>query len=320
MPEDIPQPNKYYEQLLNQSKTWLQDSFFYINSLVNQKEKNLEGSLGGFALNDLRKALAYAQLAGKYGFGEVTQERKMEDFKDEVQKLDDQIGKSDKFKTVCESMTPEELRSFLGKQDNLGQWVPKDITEVAQSFEAKAQELAPQIQWKQQAPQRTPRVNALITQLEQSTHQSFAGKLKNLFVGNSQQYKDALQAMRDLAGGKVQTKEQREQAAKAIEDYVLLRGDKVRDHQYGKDRFDAFMKGLGEVMEPAEFLKTVNSINQLRQDRYRDTEHAINGEDYLPDEASKEAYLKVKDEYDRRVEAENKEVNDPVELKEAPRQ
>ena len=60
---------------------------------------------------------------------------------------------------------------------------------------------------------------------------------------------------------------------------------KVRDHAYGRDRFDAFMKGLATVMEPQEFKDYCEEVNQIRSKIDKAGKSKIDPETYKTPEA-----------------------------------
>lgn len=319
-PKEENETNVHYAYLLGQANTMLRSTFTHATVTASLGAGNTQETHRIMTKHALSQALAYIQLTGQYGFGEAAQ-KSQRDLEEEAKKLTEEIENSQQFKEVMDSMDPKEMKSFLGKKDKEGKWMAKGAGEIATDFQKKSKEVAVHKKWMEQAKDRAPRAKNLVTQLEQSTQKSILGKIKSFFVGNSQQYKAAFKAMQDLANGKVQTQEQREAAKDAIEDYVMNRGDKVRDHQYGRDRFDAMMKGLGEIMEPEEFLETVNRINRLREERSHTRENAINGEDYLPDGPGKDAYKKVKAAYDKQQKIQHqKEVSYLAERRQESRQ
>lgn len=67
--------------------------------------------------------------------------------------------------------------------------------------------------------------------------------------------------------------------------YLNLRGSKVRDHQYGKDRFDAMLRGLSSVMEPEAFIDYCKGIDKARFDRSKGAYKGhIDAKAYMSDE------------------------------------
>ena len=158
------------------------------------------------------------------------------------------------FNNMIDSCTPDELLNLVGKQKlnekNELDWIPAQPQQVVERLSVT----------REKANQNRHRLNELIDKLDQSTHKSFTGKLKSWFVGNSDEYKKAYKAMQGIVNGTIT----HEQAKKDITAYLNLRGKKVRNHQYGKDRFDAFMSGLSTIMKPAEFRDFCHTIDVER--------------------------------------------------------
>ena len=211
-------------------------------------------------MGNIAKAMAYAQMA-KENAGPF----------EDVEGRAAEILKSEHFQSMYGSMGHEQMKNMLVKSVNgmeVETFKYDEFTEKAQEYEET----------------QAYRLGGLVHQLETSTSKSFTGKLKSIFVGNSKQYKAALKAMKDLAGGTVKNPVDMTKAKQAIVDYILVRGGKERDHQYGRDRFDAFMKGLGEVMTPQEFLRCCQEVNKRREATYGNTSYNIKGENYLQGE------------------------------------
>jgi len=103
----------------------------------------------------------------------------------------------------------------------------------------------------------------LLKQLKKTTQKSFTGMLKSFFVGNSKEYTEAIRAIENYSTGAGEPKAARE----AIQKYLDLRGNKVRDHKYGKDRFDLMLKGLALVTKPREFVNECDKIDTARDAR-----------------------------------------------------
>ena len=107
------------------------------------------------------------------------------------------------------------------------------------------------------------RAGLLADFVEKSASRSFSGRLKSWFVGNSKEYDKALTALKGFANGGVR----KETAVKYIKDYLDIRKHKVRDHQYGRDRFQGFMESLETLMEPKEFKEYCDEVNAARKSR-----------------------------------------------------
>ena len=137
---------------------------------------------------------------------------------------------------------------------------------------------------------RMREAQSLLTDLKNSTQKSFMGKLKSFFVGNSKEYNNALAAMENVAQGGDPA-----QAKDAIKKYLDLRGNKVRDHQYGRDRFDAMMKGLALVSRPKEFENFCQDLTEARQARSNGAyKGKLDPMDYQPAEV-REAAMRQQD-------------------------
>ena len=148
-----------------------------------------------------------------------------------------------------------------------------------------------------QKQQKQQRFKNLVNDLETSTQKSFTGRIKSFFVGDSKEYKAAFKAMKDLSEGKVTSPKEMKATKAAIKNYIMNRSG-VRNHEYGQKRFDAFMKGLGQIMDPVEFRECCNSVSRLRHERNSDYSHDLVPEKYLPEE-SKEHYRKTVEEFDK---------------------
>ena len=230
-----------------------------VGTIISSSESTFE-QMRQIYMGNIAKAMAYAQMA-KDNAGPF----------EDVEGRAAEILKSEHFQSMYGSMGYEQMKNMLVKSANgieVETFKYDEFTEKAQEYE-ETQEY---------------RLGGLVHQLETSTSKSFTGKLKSIFVGNSKQYKAALKAMKDLAGGTVKYAVDKTKAKQAIVDYILVRGGKERDHQNGRDRFDAFMKGLGEVMTPYEFLQCCREVNKRREATYGNTSYNIKPENYLQGE------------------------------------
>ena len=137
---------------------------------------------------------------------------------------------------------------------------------------------------------RMREAKSLLNDLKKSTQKSFVGRIKSFFVGNSKEYNNALAAMESVAQGGDPA-----QAKDAIKKYLDLRGNKVRDHQYGRDRFDAMMKGLALVSRPKEFENFCQDLTEARQARSNGAyKGKLDPMDYQPAEV-REAAMRQQD-------------------------
>ena len=276
------------------------EQFVKASSLVDVKTGNeaYDKKVKENVLNALATAMAYAKLADRYGY--IDQEDKNSaEFAEDLAEERIKMRRNKMFDEVIGSMDNNELHEFLHvKSENGKESVP--ITKYEQfvkKYQQRETAMTPEF-----AKRR--RLGDLVTTLEHSTGRSFTGKLKNLFSGNSKQYETALEAMKTLSEGEVHKKEDMDKAKEAIKDYIFARGGKVRDHAYGRDRFDAFMKGLGEIMEPQEFVDLCRDVNSMRRERYgRDTDRTVDPVEYMATNEKKEimrAALKADDRRERR--------------------
>jgi len=67
-------------------------------------------------------------------------------------------------------------------------------------------------------------------------------------------------------------------------EYLDIRKNKVRDHQYGRDRFDAMMKSLATVMEPLEFARYCRNVDLARRGRDPNYRGITDPNQFLSDE------------------------------------
>ena len=115
----------------------------------------------------------------------------------------------------------------------------------------------------QELEQQRHRAKLLTGFLEKTGSRSFVGKLKSFFVGNSREYKEAIKSLNGFSAGTTS----REDAIKGIKAYLNIRKNKVRDHQYGRDRFQGFMESLQTLMNPVEFKEYCAEVGMARQSR-----------------------------------------------------
>ena len=200
-----------------------------------------------------------------------------DEVEDQLEDKEDQIKKSSDLNYLLETKSPEEMLQMVAKyQPEPGKaevecWTPLKPDEIMANM---SRELA------KEKPNRD-REKSIAAELRQTTSKSFGGKLKSFFVGNSKEYDKALKAMEDVSEGKVS----KEDAKKSIMDYLDIRKNKVRDHQYGRERFDGFMKGLQTLMEPQEFADYCKGVDDARRARDPSYKGVTNPEDYMSPEA-----------------------------------
>lgn len=279
MPDEINEIKKeHYSSFMKRADKELKEAHLYseINSPV------IEESIRNSILDYIARAMALAKIAE---MDNPPMDRDLDAEKKEIEKKKEEIRNSENFLAAYGSMTVDQLHTMLGGLTS------GEEGKEEEKFEYKVLDLRYKAN-RRMSETREGRLGVLVQTLESSTQKSFFGKLKNIFVGNSNQYKLALAAMKELAEGKVKADDM-EAKTNAIVDYVLLRGDKVRDHEYGRDRFDAFLKGLGEIMEPDKFLECCNTLNKRREQWYGNTSFSIHAENYVPTEEKREALRKL---------------------------
>ena len=272
----------------NKNHQILQAAWRNVASKIGRNGSHLQGSdidkRAAAAKDSYAAALAWAQLAEEYGYGtEIDLRENQKRIEQEARKLKEQIRWSPEFAAVIEETSLSSLLNMAEPQHDQSQQNTevRPVTQFKEFYDKRVSELGPQIQVRAERL----RLRKLIGDLKQSTQKSFAGKLKSWFVGNSEQYKNAYGAMRRLAYDDKLTPEEKDKAKKDIKEYLTLRGKKVRDHQYGRDRFDAFMKGLATVMEPQEFKDYCEEVNQIRSQIDKAGKSKIDPETYKTPEA-----------------------------------
>lgn len=276
------EPNQNYqvfEAMWNKSLSNVMKNWSHLRSAGKDER-------GAAARDSFATALAWAQLAEEYGYGpgiDLNEEENRKRIEKEARKLQHEIRYSAEFVTVIDDSSLSKVVNMADTKTYKAQKVTaeKPMEQFRELYDRQSERLAPEIQ----ARQERWRLRELMRDLKQSTQKSFTGKLKSWFVGNSEQYKNAYGAMRRLAYDDKLTPEEKDKAKKDIKEYLNLRGKKVRDHQYGRDRFDAFMKGLATVMEPQEFKDYCEEVNQIRSQIDKAGKSKIDPETYKTPEA-----------------------------------
>lgn len=182
---------------------------------------------------------------------------------DVKQRLDDEamtLSKSQAVKTAV-STGPKQLKKltevFIDKESR----AIRNPGEFVIALEANGQIRLDTNEDRQREEQH--RAGLLADFVEKSASRSFSGRLKSWFVGNSKEYDKAITALKGYANGGVR----KETAVKYIKDYLDIRKHKVRDHQYGRDRFQGFMESLETLMEPKEFKEYCDEVNDARKSK-----------------------------------------------------
>lgn len=274
--------NDFYFSMMEFADNCIKDSRTGLSDLINPETNALYKNA---TLKQVAKAMAYAQIAMKYGKGPEPDYDTQDNLKEQAKTDAEKIFNSLNFQATFKGMKNSEILKMVSdpqKGKNFGN--PISYEEFSKRLQEREKSRAAEIKENAARIEQQERLGGLVNDLENSTSKSFTGKLKSIFVGNSKQYKAALKAMKDLAGGTVKYAVDKTKAKQAIVDYILVRGGKERDHQYGRDRFDAFMKGLGEVMTPYEFLQCCREVNKRREATYGNTSYNIKPYNYLQGE------------------------------------
>ena len=239
------------------------DYEIYINSLQSVESKNMSKYPFGDKMNTMAhlgdsfaKWLAGQTLMNKYkedGKGSVNKEQIDADIK----KGADAIKKTSAYKHLFREENSKEALALLYDDDpklKIGREIQKDKGKIVMEFNALVVKHA-QLDAEKRVYQKE-----ILKDLEATKSSSFSAKLKSFFVGNSKEYNKAIKALEDVSKGVGD----KDEAAKAIKAYLDIRKDKVRDHQYGRDRFDGMMKSLCTLMEPGEFKEYCMSVDAAR--------------------------------------------------------
>ena len=271
--------NQFYPYIAETANIYVTKGFDKANEALSKRQesqKTKKDIMVNYAI-----ALAAEKMAQLYGYGpvETNIHENIEMFNNEAAGRRDQILNSIEFKTVCENLTVEELRDLAAPKDDKEK--AASIETFKQRYDKQVEKNAPEIM----ARKESARMEDLLSDLRQSTQKSFVGKLKSFFVGNSAQYKSAYSAMERISRQSDMTPEARANAKQAIKNYLDLRGKKVRDHQYGRDRFDAFMKGMSMLMEPQEFVDYCKDLDAQRGQLDKGYKGHIDPEAYMTPEA-----------------------------------
>ena len=230
-------------------------------------------------------ALAMESVAQAYAGWNEDQLKACEDeINAAVRRKKHEIAKSPEFNAVCLKLNNMEFFKLSNKWEKNAEGKsvekPVSVTEFKERYDTKVREAAKEVE----AQKECDRYRNLLGDLDRSTQKSFTGKLKSWFVGNSQEYKDAYAAMETLAYSPEITPYRKDQAKEDIMKYLSLRGKKVRDHQYGRERFNAFMKGLAMAMEPKEFGDFCEQINASRNALDKNNKALVSAKDYMAPE------------------------------------
>ena len=186
MPDEI--KKKHYSTYMKRADNVIKDA--YPLSKINSP--SLEESMRNKILNFIATAMALAEIAE---MDNPPMNWDLNAEKKEIEKKTEEIRNSENFLAAYGSMTVNQFNTMLdgltsGEGGKEGDFAYK-VLDLRYKVNRRMSET------------REGRMGVLVQTLESSTQKSFFGKLKNIFVGNSNQYKRALAAMKDLAEGKV---------------------------------------------------------------------------------------------------------------------
>ena len=240
-------------------------------------DSNGKSSVDKFA-DQFSKWMAYNELAGdpRYQGIEAPSDEQRERIEKNAEQMAENIRESRSFQ---EMFKPENVRESIeticGKKETWKQSdpYPLDYDTVKEKLNEKFRRLD------EQREQKRADTKGLVERLKGTTSKSFVGRLKSFFVGNSKEYDKAFEAMQKFSEGKLSP----DKAKEAIQNYLDIRKDKVRDHEYGRDRFNLMMQGLQNVMEPKEFADYCKGVDADRSERSKGNYHGTtHPEDYYP--------------------------------------
>ena len=242
---------------------------------IQQQKNNIKGYLADYL------TLYGMSLDPKYN--SMTAEEY--DNSDDVERKEEEEKKnfmnSPTFNNMVDSRSPEELLDLLAVRPdpNKNKWEMRPPQELMEG-------LARQIETDNAVRAQTKK---LLADIKKTQSKSITSKIKTFFNGNSKEYDNALKAMEDLSRGKIS----KGQAKDSIMAYLDIRKDKVRDHQYGRDRFDGFMQSLQSIMEPKEFEGYCRSVDAARRQRDPSYQGKTHPEDYMPAKKGEEHFAEM---------------------------
>ncbi len=256
-------------------------------------ERDISPLRGKFEKN-LAQLLAWQQIKAEYekkGINFNESQLDIEDMEDKLQEelesRTEKIQEDAGFKAIIEGLTGKQMLNMVQKGQEVRGAEKEATWGSVQLFEPD--EIAKKVGGR--LTQFKERLTSLKEGLKRSTSKSFAGKLKSWFVGNSKEYDKAFRAMEDLTAGKMT----KEDAKGAIMAYLEVRKDKVRDHQYGRDRFDGFMKSLQAIMEPDEFMAYCKGVDEARLKIDPNYKGVTTPEAYMPEKSASELHAELQE-------------------------
>lgn len=257
----------------------------------------------------------FARLMASYSVSNSAEYRDQdeltEDALDAVEEKKEEIMKSTVYREMFQQKNKDAVLEMIfgAKQlDDMKNGVKKDLPEMlppdrlAENFAGKLRQ--------QEATEKTQK--DILKELKTTTSKSLTGKIKSFFVGNSKEYDNAMKALEGATNGTMS----KEDAALQVMAYLDIRKDKVRDHEYGRDRFDGMMRGLRTLMKPEQFKAYCLSVDDSRKQRDPNYKGVTNPEDYMsPEERAqeREKAAKAKEAQQDKLDAERiaKDAQDP---------
>ena len=277
-------------EFIDKGKELVQNLYSNANSAELMQSGNAERDISPLRKKfeeNLAQLLAWQEIKTEYEKKGVNFDESQFDIEDELQeKLEgrtEEIKKDSSFKAIIEGLTGKQMLDVVqkGKQ---AEGAEKGATWGSIELFAP-DEIAEKVGGRLKRSRETlARLTGLTEGLKRSTSSSFTGKLKSWFVGNTEEYGRAYEAMQGISAGTMS----KEDAKKAITTYLDLRKKKVRNHQYGRDRFDGFMKGLQTIMEPEEFEAYCKGVDVARRKRDPDYRGVTAPEAYMPEKTAGE--------------------------------
>ena len=258
-------PNKKNVSMMREMGTITQDIVKKINALKELGDDQKRDNLSYEAQLSFAKLLKYYECAfatEKKGFStEISEEQK--------EKLDREAAELAGKEEVAVLFDGSNLDRTYDVLVDKDRGVIRSPAEFVIALEPNGKLRFATSKQRQQEEQK--RAGLLAGFLDGTTDKSFTGKLKSWFVGNSSEYKNAIKALKGYAGGTVDKKE----AIDKITKYLDIRKNKVRDHQYGRDRFQGFMESLQTLMDPQQFKEYCDGVNMDRKvlDKAYDPRH-----------------------------------------------
>ncbi len=243
---------------------------------IMQTNKSTENEAYNAAEKEARES--FARMLKYYEYSMTTENKSLYDrlTPEAKDKLDKEAKNVEYNKDVNELFDEDNLESTMKIMSADGETARKPDDIIAEMATDHQIRLGTQQQMREQEMHRA---RLLAGFLDKTGSKSFSGKLKSWFVGNSNEYKEAMRSLKGFADGSVR----KDSAIKDIKKYLDIRKSKVRDHQYGRQRFQGFMECLQTMMNPKDFQEYCDEVNQARGvlDKNYDPRH-IRPENFAP--------------------------------------